>query len=51
MEGNISILVFVWAVGSLLLFVYGIWLFFFPIIIVRRLNKIIKLMEEGGNYD
>ena len=35
----------------ILILVYAVWLFFFPILVIGRLNRIIKLLEKFVNKD
>jgi len=36
---------------KILLFVYAIWLFFFPLMVIKRMNKIIQLLENNREND
>ena len=41
-----GIVAFVMFIGMILAVVYAVWLFFFPIMIVKRLDRLIELMEK-----
>jgi len=44
-----ELITFIYVFGSLFLFCYAIWLFFFPIMVIKRMNKIIQLLENDGD--